>query len=83
MLSFLVLFLYKSVVASEPFGARVTCPPRFGGITPIERGRYHGPVITQYRFRRRRPQPLPGRNPTLSHASATGRVHARQALRRA
>nr|WP_245525483.1 MULTISPECIES: hypothetical protein [unclassified Mesorhizobium] len=65
------------------FGIRVTCPPRFGGITPIERGRYHGPIITQYRFRRRRARPLPGRNPPLSDASAAGRVHARQALCRA
>ena len=56
-------------------------PAAFRGHTPVERGRYHGPVITQYRFRRRRPQPLSGRNPPLSHAAAAGRVHARQALR--
>ncbi|TIO88930.1 MAG: hypothetical protein E5X92_28585, partial [Mesorhizobium sp.] len=41
-LSFLVLFLYTAVAASEPIGIRVICPPRYGGITPIERGRYHG-----------------------------------------
>nr|WP_310186330.1 hypothetical protein [Mesorhizobium sp. BE184] len=62
------------------FGIRAICPPRFGGITLREGGRYHGPVTTQYCFRRRRPQPLPGRNPPLSHAAAAGRVHARQAV---
>nr|WP_245439664.1 hypothetical protein [Aminobacter sp. MSH1] len=45
------------------------------------RGRaLYGPVTTQYRLRRRRPQPLPGRNPPLSDAPAAGRVHARQAV---
>nr|WP_246765404.1 hypothetical protein [Aminobacter sp. SR38] len=49
-----------------------------------QRGRVlYGPVTTQYRFRRRRPQPLPGRNPSLSDATAAGRVHARQAVQRA
>nr|WP_308430526.1 hypothetical protein [Tianweitania populi] len=43
----------------------------------------YGPVTTQYRFRRRRLVPLPGRNPPLSHAAAAGRVHARQAVSRA
>ncbi|MDH4987745.1 hypothetical protein QEZ47_19915 [Aminobacter anthyllidis] len=46
-----------------------------------QRGRaLYGPVTTQYRLRRRRPQPLPGRNPPLSDAPAAGRVHARQAV---
>ncbi|MEI8443501.1 hypothetical protein WBQ96_11285 [Mesorhizobium sp. CCNWLY176] len=45
-----------------------------------EGGRYYGPVTTQYCLRRRRPQPLPGGNPSVPDASAAGRVHARQAV---
>ncbi|MCO6048211.1 hypothetical protein NGM99_00205 [Mesorhizobium sp. RP14(2022)] len=46
-------------------------------------GCIHGPVITEPRWRRRRPEPLSGRNPSLPDASAAGRIHARQTLPRA
>ncbi|MGB3387866.1 MAG: hypothetical protein WBA88_07785 [Pseudaminobacter sp.] len=59
---------------------RAICPPLSGGSISRREGAIHGPDTTQYRFRGRRPQPLSGRNPPFSDASAAGRVHARQAV---
>ncbi|HEV2896655.1 MAG TPA: hypothetical protein VGX71_02225 [Pseudaminobacter sp.] len=46
----------------------------------FERRVLYGPDTTKHCFRGRRPQPLSGRNPPFSDASAAGRVHARQAV---
>nr|WP_246730162.1 hypothetical protein [Nitratireductor mangrovi] len=37
----------------------------------------YGPDATQYRFRRRRPQPLSRGNPALPDVAAGRRIHAR------
>nr|WP_245428647.1 hypothetical protein [Mesorhizobium ephedrae] len=73
------MFLYKSVWHGQAKGCRAPCPP-FSGGSYARGGCFHGPDTTQYRFRRRRAGPLPGRNPPLSDAPAAGRVHARQAV---